>query len=427
MLIQFDVPAYPHTRISAYPHIRIPAYPHTRISAYPHTRISAYPHIRIPAFSTKPIHVANVLAWNYHFNFVDNALKRLYESFCSGTYFYQPNVKLSLNKLLLLIFPDGIAINDLSEVDSKIERRSDISTAGLPLYCITSGEAEYLLVVQNVKEPLVSLIEIFGRNKKLIEHDINYQVKLFTKTLSDLLARQSTNSFRDMCIVVPIIGKGLDSLKDGKLADLIIEQAKGAKTINKADISNGPPTSNGPSTSSGPSTSNGSQLEPEDSSEGDGKPNSNLLRRGKHSKDGPRQRKSRRETSNKNSGCDDLPKSGDSGKEQQADDVNSEPVSTNSQYENDNSEQIGNQYASYSSVTSMEHIREPNDVERGMYYNGHQRSTRRAFSLRSILQAFMQFSTAREQQDNMESIALTSIVDDEEMIGTPDNHTLEQV
>ena len=27
MLNQFDVPAYPHTRISAYPHIRIPAYP----------------------------------------------------------------------------------------------------------------------------------------------------------------------------------------------------------------------------------------------------------------------------------------------------------------------------------------------------------------------------------------------------------------
>ena len=228
------------------------------------------------------IHVANVLAWNYYFNFVVDALKKFQERFCSGTCSSQPNVELSLNKLLLLIFPDGIAINDLSEVDSKIERRTDISTAGLPLYCITSGEEEYLLVVQNVKEPLVSLTEIFGRNKKLDEHDINYQVKLFIKTLSDLLVSRSTNSFRDMCIVVPIIGKGLDSLKDGKLADLIIEQAKGAKPIDKADISNGPPTSNGPSTSSGSSTSNGSQLEPEDSSEGDEKPNSNLLRRSKH-------------------------------------------------------------------------------------------------------------------------------------------------
>ena len=188
--------------------------------------------------SQSEVHISTVLeekgiyiglAWSYYFNYLKQALPIFGEA--TSRKFRHPyeNIKLTSNKLLLLIPHDGYMKENFNELDRKVEKLFDTGNDQdpfrFPVYRLTVREnEEYYCAIQYIKEPLKTLREmskleeIEAIKRKTYEED----VRLLCRTLSEILRKPPDEEFREMCALVPIRADSLESLKNGGLADCIM-------------------------------------------------------------------------------------------------------------------------------------------------------------------------------------------------------------
>ena len=194
----------------------------------------------------KEIYVANGLAWSYYFNYLEIALPKFNEkipnNICNSNSVQLKDgqvVKLSSNKLILLIIipQDCTATDDLAELDNKnIKKKGEISNGKyiFPVYELTYNYDKYMYVIKYVKQPLETLAKMseYKRIRALDEKQLEYQVKLLCRTLSEILKNPCNKECKEKCILVPIRANSRKSLNDGRLVDVIMNKVRPDKRTN---------------------------------------------------------------------------------------------------------------------------------------------------------------------------------------------------
>ena len=194
----------------------------------------------------KEIYVANGLAWSYYFNYLEIALPKFNEKIpndiCNSNSVQLKDgqeVKLSSNKLILLIIipQDCTATDDLAELDNKnIKKKGEISNGKyiFPVYELTYNYDKYMYVIKYVKQPLETLAKMseYKRIRALDEKQLEYQVKLLCRTLSEILKNPCNKECKEKCILVPIKANSRKSLNDGRLVDVIMNKVRPDKRTN---------------------------------------------------------------------------------------------------------------------------------------------------------------------------------------------------
>jgi hypothetical protein len=182
----------------------------------------------------KQMYPGYTLAWSYYFNHLKPAVeilndpKKNLKSTTSDA--RQEGMKLSLNKLLLLL-PPSTDIADIDTLISKDETIENISVNNdqnpytFPLYWFKEHGKKYY-TMKCVKEPIVALREMRGSSDVHFVTDETYndEVKRFYGTLCEILNNPNFDGYTKKGLVVPIAVKpGEDEyLKDGGLAKFII-------------------------------------------------------------------------------------------------------------------------------------------------------------------------------------------------------------
>ncbi|CAB4025137.1 stimulator of interferon genes -like [Paramuricea clavata] len=190
----------------------------------------------------KGMFVANGLAWSYYFNYLQQALPKFNETInCSFPVPYE-HIRLSLDKLLLLIPLDGYVKGDLKEVDGKIEKLFDTGNEQdpfhFPVYRLTLSDREHkYFAMQYVKEPLNILREVSTlpeQENAVLKRQpcIKNEVKLLYRMLYGILKDQVDQNFRGTCILVPIGSS--DGLENGGLVRLIMNRVQHSCTQVKS-------------------------------------------------------------------------------------------------------------------------------------------------------------------------------------------------
>ena len=178
----------------------------------------------------KGMNVANGLAWSYYFNYLRQALPTFKKA--TGHPFPAPHegIKLSLNKLLLLIPHDCNMTENLNELDNKIDKLFDIRNDHEPfsfsIYRLTVSEhRKKYFAIQYAKEPLEALREmsLLEKVKAVKEKSFEKEVKLLCTTLSSILKSPPDQDCRGMCMLVPIKVVNEDCFKNGGLVKCILD------------------------------------------------------------------------------------------------------------------------------------------------------------------------------------------------------------
>ena len=162
----------------------------------------------------KGLNVGNELARAYYFNHLRQALEKFHHIIVQ-----LENERLSLKKLLLLITLNDM--DDLSKIDTKVERLDDIVEDGwsFPVYGLTVDKhKQEVFAIEYVRKPLeilryMKLLNGFETKRTTFDEE----VKLFCRTLSKSLEPE----VQKMCVLVPIAEK--DNLKNGGLVACIME------------------------------------------------------------------------------------------------------------------------------------------------------------------------------------------------------------
>ena len=175
----------------------------------------------------KGIYIANGLAWCYYFNYLRHALPKFKTT--SGKFFYlHQDIKLTSNKLLLLIPHDCYQVDDLGKLDTKIKKITDeyIHPYRFPIYRLTDRENQtYYYAIQYINEPLktlreMSLLEeIEAVKRKTCEEEI----KMLCKTLFEIIQDPPDQELKETCMLLPYRAKNLESLKNGGLVKCIMD------------------------------------------------------------------------------------------------------------------------------------------------------------------------------------------------------------
>ena len=176
----------------------------------------------------KGMNVANGLAWSYYFNYLRQALPTFKKA--TSHPFPTPNehIKLSLNKLLLLIPHDCYMKEDLNDVDSNIYKLLDYDydPFRFSIYRLTVSERENkYFAIQYATEPLEALREmsVVEEAKAVTKQNFEEEVKLLYTTLRTILKSPPHQDCRGICMLVPIKADNEDRLKNGGLVKCILD------------------------------------------------------------------------------------------------------------------------------------------------------------------------------------------------------------
>ncbi len=178
----------------------------------------------------KGLYVAHGLAYSYYLNYLKEALPKFKEARRSRFPAPHEHVRLTSNKLLLLMPLDCYMTDDLKELDDKIlklfDTGNDHDPFRFPVYHLEVREREYkYFAIQYVKEPLrtleeMSTLEEFKAVKRKTREE---EVKLLYRTLSGILEKPPNQVFKETCTIVPILAKKLSSLQNGGLVRCIMD------------------------------------------------------------------------------------------------------------------------------------------------------------------------------------------------------------
>ena len=203
--------------------------------------------VYIPIISEKKgVYVANGLAWSYYFNYLKKALPK----FKDGIKIYDSpdnDIKLSLNKLLLLIPLDCHVVQDLNQIDNHIEKLTTIErkkgSFHFTVYQLTVNEEETKnLAIQYVEGPLKTLkyMKSIQPIKPMKRRFCDEEVKLLYRTLSEILADPADKDIKETCILVPIEAKNPESLQNGGLVKCIMEAVNRCRTSSMESVQAAP-------------------------------------------------------------------------------------------------------------------------------------------------------------------------------------------
>ncbi|CAB4012118.1 Stimulator of interferon genes [Paramuricea clavata] len=184
----------------------------------------------------KETYVANGLAWSYYFNYLANAVPKFEEKVpnnsCNSVQLNDGQVvQLNSNKLILLISHD-CTTDDLAKLDDKISKRGTFSNGKytFPVYCLTyNNNHDYCTyVIKYVKQPLETLKNMsrYKIIKALDEKQLEYQVKLLCRTLSQILKDPFNNKCKDKCILVAMKANSTKNLNNGELVNVIMQEVQ---------------------------------------------------------------------------------------------------------------------------------------------------------------------------------------------------------
>jgi hypothetical protein len=188
----------------------------------------------------KETYVANGLAWSYYFNYLANAVPKFEEKVpnnsCNPVQLNDGQVvQLNSNKLILLISHD-CTTDDLAKLDDKISKRGTFSIGKykFPVYCLTYNNHDYCTyVIKYVKQPLETLKNMsrYKIIKALDEKQLEYQVKLLCRTLSEILKDPFNNKCKDKCILVAMKANSTKNLNNGGLVNVIMQEVQADESI----------------------------------------------------------------------------------------------------------------------------------------------------------------------------------------------------
>ena len=179
----------------------------------------------------KETYVANGLAWTYYFSYLDKTLKIFLEATSQHSQ-NKESPQLTSNKLILLISHDCTMADDLSDADNTITIIPDFFTEEelnytFRVYEFTYKGQRYRYAIEYVKQPLKTLLRMTTNDdfKALNREQLDYQVKLLYRTLSDILKIPLETDYRhrERCILVPIKAERTQSLQNGGLVNCIMK------------------------------------------------------------------------------------------------------------------------------------------------------------------------------------------------------------
>ena len=189
----------------------------------------------------KQMYPGYTLAWSYYFNHLKPAVDRLNDGidnqrnrpYSSAT--RRDEVKLSLNKLLLLLPPsrDLVDINKLTKLDKTIMilRYDDNKNPyPFPVYCFTQHENK-CYAMKCVKEPIVALRKMVQSSAIEFVTETTYEdeLKRFYETLqNDILGNPHLDGYTKKGLVVPITVRPgeSDRLRNGGLQNIIVNKLR---------------------------------------------------------------------------------------------------------------------------------------------------------------------------------------------------------
>jgi hypothetical protein len=187
----------------------------------------------------KQTNVANGLAWSYYFNYLEIALPKFNEKIpkdpnnsCNVVQLKKgQHVDLSSNKLILLLSHDCTTADNLAELDDKIIKQGEISNGKyiFPVYELTYNYCKYRYVIKYVMQPLETLERMsqYGNIKApLDEKQLEYQVKLLCRTLSEILENPPNKECKEKCILVAMKANSIKSLNNGGLVNVIMQEVQ---------------------------------------------------------------------------------------------------------------------------------------------------------------------------------------------------------
>ncbi|CAB4010696.1 Stimulator of interferon genes [Paramuricea clavata] len=187
----------------------------------------------------KETYVANGLAWSYYFNYLDIALPKFNEiilnNSCNSVELKDGKVvKLSSSKLILLLSHDCTTADNLAELDDKIIKQGEISNDNyiFPVYQLTYNNRAYTYVIIYVMQPLETLEKMsqYGRIKALDGKQLEYQVKLLCRTLSEILQKPFNKECKEKCILVAMKANSKESLNNGGLVNVIMQEVQAVES-----------------------------------------------------------------------------------------------------------------------------------------------------------------------------------------------------
>ena len=180
----------------------------------------------------KETYVANGLAWSYYFNHLEKELPKL----------NQTNIQyletLSSNKLLLLIPHDCDTTKDVTDLDqniTKLQFHTDV-------YKLKISENDHeIYKIQYANEPLQTLrkMALSDGIRAVTRQTLEQEVKLFCRTLNEILKDPPDQTCREMVVLVPFKVENLRTdLQNGGLVRCIM--AKVDKTACPTQVDNAP-------------------------------------------------------------------------------------------------------------------------------------------------------------------------------------------
>ena len=190
----------------------------------------------------KGMYVAHGLAWSYYFNYLKEALPKFKETTSSRFPAPYEHVRLTSNKLLLLMPHDCYMTDDLNKLDNKIHKLFDTGNDHdpfrFPVYHLEVREREYkYFAIQYVKEPLKTLREMsrLEEIKAVKRKTREEEIKLLYRTLSGILEDPPNQVFKETCTIVPILARKLSSLQNGGLVRCIMDIVQPSSYDTQAD------------------------------------------------------------------------------------------------------------------------------------------------------------------------------------------------
>ena len=174
----------------------------------------------------RDISPGRTLAWSYYFNYLRKELRRFKKTITNG------NGTLSTDRLLLLIPFELSLPNDLNDIDEKIklvEKEKDKDAFHDCVYRLTVSEQDKkYFAIKYVQEPLNALREmsLLQKIKAVKRETLKHEVKVFYRTLSEILKDPPDQNCKQTCVLIPIIRNDMESLNNGGLVKRIMEKVQ---------------------------------------------------------------------------------------------------------------------------------------------------------------------------------------------------------
>jgi hypothetical protein len=135
--------------------------------------------------------------------------------------------------LILLISHNCVTTENLESQDNTIKKLGETCDGKFrfPVYEFTYDGIVRRYVIKYMMQPLQTLQKMsqYERIKSLCEKELEYQVKMFYKTLSDIVKEPFKNKHRETCLLVTMEAESIASLNNGGLVRCIMHGIREAE------------------------------------------------------------------------------------------------------------------------------------------------------------------------------------------------------